>query len=69
MSLGWALAFGVAATAYPVWAQVDELGFRDSQAGELLGAAIVFLAGVIDDGFGAWTGGSGVTCEPCSTAG
>jgi hypothetical protein len=52
VSLGWALAFGVAATAYPVWAQVDELGFRGSQAGELLGAAIVFLAGVIDDGFG-----------------
>ena len=52
VSLGWALALGVAATGYPVWVQVDELGLRDSQAGELLAAAIVFLAGVVDDGFG-----------------
>jgi UDP-N-acetylmuramyl pentapeptide phosphotransferase/UDP-N-acetylglucosamine-1-phosphate transferase len=57
VSLGWALAFGVAATVYPVWAQVDELGVRDSQAGELLAAAIVFLAGVVDDGFGGETRG------------
>ena len=52
VTLGWGLAFGVAATVYPVWAQVDELGVRDSQVGELLGAAIVFVAGVVDDGFG-----------------
>jgi hypothetical protein len=52
VSLGWALALGVAATGYPVWVQVDELGIRDSQGGELLAAAIVFLAGVVDDGFG-----------------
>lgn len=51
-SLGWALALGVAGTVVPVWVQIDELGLRDSQAGELLGAAIVFLAGVVDDGFG-----------------
>jgi UDP-GlcNAc:undecaprenyl-phosphate/decaprenyl-phosphate GlcNAc-1-phosphate transferase len=52
VSLGWSLALGVAATGYPVWVQMDELGIRESQAGELLGAAIVFLAGVVDDGFG-----------------
>jgi hypothetical protein len=51
-SLGWAVALGVAGTVVPVWVQIDELGVRDSQAGELLAAAIVFLAGVIDDGFG-----------------
>jgi hypothetical protein len=52
VTLGWALALGVAATGYVVWVQQDELGLRDSQAGELLGAAIVFVAGVLDDGFG-----------------
>lgn len=52
VTLGWALALGVGATAIPVWTQVDELGVRDSQLGELLGAAVVFLAGVVDDGFG-----------------
>lgn len=52
VSLGWALALGVAATGSAVWVQVDELGIRDSQAGELIAAAIVFLAGVVDDGFG-----------------
>ena len=52
VSLGWALALGVAGTAIVVRQQVGALGLQDSQAGELLGAAIVFLAGVIDDGFG-----------------
>jgi UDP-GlcNAc:undecaprenyl-phosphate/decaprenyl-phosphate GlcNAc-1-phosphate transferase len=52
VSLGWALALGVAGTVVPVWVQIDELGVRDSQAGELVAAAIVFLAGVVDDGFG-----------------
>lgn len=52
VSLGWALALGVAGTAWVVVDQVAALGTRDSQAGELLGAAIVFLAGVVDDGFG-----------------
>jgi hypothetical protein len=52
VTLGWALALGVAATGYVVWRQQTILGLRDSQAGELLGAAIVFAAGVLDDGFG-----------------
>jgi hypothetical protein len=52
VTLGWAVALGVGATAIPVWAQMDELGVRDSQLGELLGAMTVFLAGVVDDGFG-----------------
>jgi UDP-GlcNAc:undecaprenyl-phosphate/decaprenyl-phosphate GlcNAc-1-phosphate transferase len=52
VTLGWALALGVAGTAIVVWQQVRVIGLRDSQAGELLGAAIVFLAGVVDDGFG-----------------
>jgi hypothetical protein len=52
VTLGWALALGVAGTGLVVWQQVQALGTRDSQAGELLGAAIVFLAGVVDDGFG-----------------
>jgi hypothetical protein len=50
-TLGWAFALGVAGIALVV-AQIRADGVRDSQAGELLGAAIVFLAGVIDDGFG-----------------
>lgn len=57
VTLGWALALGVAGTALVVWQQVEALGIRDSQAGELLGAAIVFLAGVVDDGFGGETRG------------
>jgi hypothetical protein len=52
VSLGWAFALGVAATTLALWEQIQVLGLRDSQAGELLGAAIVFLAGVVDDGFG-----------------
>jgi UDP-N-acetylmuramyl pentapeptide phosphotransferase/UDP-N-acetylglucosamine-1-phosphate transferase len=52
VTLGWALALGVAGTGLVVWQQAHALGTRDSQAGELLGAAIVFLAGVVDDGLG-----------------
>jgi UDP-N-acetylmuramyl pentapeptide phosphotransferase/UDP-N-acetylglucosamine-1-phosphate transferase len=52
VSLGWALALGVAATALIVGQQVRAIGLRESQAGELIAAAIVFLAGVVDDGFG-----------------
>ena len=52
VTLGWALAFAVAGIALVVVQQVDADGLRGSQAGELLAAAIVFLAGVIDDGFG-----------------
>jgi UDP-GlcNAc:undecaprenyl-phosphate GlcNAc-1-phosphate transferase len=51
-TLGWALALGAAGIALVVVRQVDTVGVRDSQAGELLAAGIVFLAGVIDDGFG-----------------
>jgi hypothetical protein len=52
VTLGWALALGIAGTGLVVWQQVGAIGLRRSQAGELLGAAIVFLAGVVDDGFG-----------------
>jgi hypothetical protein len=52
VSLGWALALGIVGTALVVWQQVRILGLRDSQSGELLGAATVFLAGVVDDGYG-----------------
>jgi UDP-N-acetylmuramyl pentapeptide phosphotransferase/UDP-N-acetylglucosamine-1-phosphate transferase len=51
-TLGWAFALGVAGIALVVIAQIESDGVRASQAGELLGAAIVFLAGVIDDGYG-----------------
>jgi UDP-GlcNAc:undecaprenyl-phosphate/decaprenyl-phosphate GlcNAc-1-phosphate transferase len=51
-TLGWAIALAVAGIALVVVRQVQVVGLRDSQAGELLAAAIVFLAGVIDDGFG-----------------
>lgn len=51
-TLGWAVAAGVAGIALVVARQVEADGVRDSQAGELVGAAIVFLAGVVDDGFG-----------------
>jgi UDP-GlcNAc:undecaprenyl-phosphate GlcNAc-1-phosphate transferase len=50
--VGWAVATATAGIALVVVRQVDALGVRDSQAGELLGAAVVFLAGVVDDGFG-----------------
>jgi hypothetical protein len=52
VTLGWALALGLVGLGAVIWDQVDELGVRDSQAGEVLGAAIVFLAGVVDDGYG-----------------
>ena len=52
VTLGWAVALGVAGTIVVVRQQVPAFGLRDSQAGELIGAAIVFLAGVVDDGFG-----------------
>ena len=52
VTLGWALAVGFVPLAAVVWDQVDQIGLRESQAGELLGASIVFVAGVVDDGFG-----------------
>lgn len=51
-TLGWAFAAGAAGIAVVVVDQIRADGVRDSQAGELIGALIVFLAGVIDDGFG-----------------
>jgi UDP-N-acetylmuramyl pentapeptide phosphotransferase/UDP-N-acetylglucosamine-1-phosphate transferase len=51
-TLGWAVAAGATGIALVVVRQVDADGIRGSQAGELLGAGIVFLAGVVDDGFG-----------------
>ncbi len=51
-TVGWACALGAAGLVLVVVRQVDTVGLSDSQAGELLGAAIVFLAGVVDDGFG-----------------
>jgi hypothetical protein len=52
VTLGWTLAVGLLADVLVVWAQTRTIGLSASQAGELLGAAIVFLAGVVDDGFG-----------------
>ena len=52
VTLGWALATGLLALVAVVWDQVGEIGLRGSQTGELIGAAIVFAAGVVDDGFG-----------------
>ena len=49
--------------------QIDTDGVRDSQAGELLGAGIVFLAGVVDDGFGERSAASAGTCAPSSPDG
>ena len=52
VTLGWAFAAGLLGLAAVVWDQVDRIGLRGSQTGEVLGAAIVFLAGVVDDGYG-----------------
>jgi UDP-N-acetylmuramyl pentapeptide phosphotransferase/UDP-N-acetylglucosamine-1-phosphate transferase len=52
VTLGWSLALGVSTTGLVVLDQVAATGVRDSQAGELLGAATVFVAGIVDDGFG-----------------
>lgn len=51
-TLGWAFALGIVPLGAVIALQIEEIGLRDSQAGELLGAAIVFLAGVVDDGYG-----------------
>jgi UDP-N-acetylmuramyl pentapeptide phosphotransferase/UDP-N-acetylglucosamine-1-phosphate transferase len=51
VTLGWALAAGMVGAVFVVWQQ-KRLGLRASQAGELLGGAIVFLTGVVDDGYG-----------------
>jgi hypothetical protein len=51
-TLGWALATGLLGLVAVVWDQVNVIGLRGSQTGELIGAAIVFVAGVVDDGHG-----------------
>lgn len=52
VTLGWAFLWGLAALSGVVWIQVDRDGVRDSQAGELFAAVIVFLAGLLDDAIG-----------------
>jgi UDP-GlcNAc:undecaprenyl-phosphate GlcNAc-1-phosphate transferase len=52
VTLGWALAVGSLGLIGVIVCQIDRIGLRESQAGELLGASIVFAAGVVDDGFG-----------------
>jgi UDP-GlcNAc:undecaprenyl-phosphate/decaprenyl-phosphate GlcNAc-1-phosphate transferase len=52
VTLGWAFALGTAPVLGVVWKQIDGIGLRDSQTGELVGAAVVFLAGVADDAYG-----------------
>ena len=52
VTLGWALALGVALVVGVVDHQVEQGGLRSAQLGELIGAAIVFAAGVVDDGYG-----------------
>ena len=44
VTLGWALAIGWIGLVAVIWAQVDRIGLRASQTGEVLGAAIVFFA-------------------------
>jgi UDP-GlcNAc:undecaprenyl-phosphate/decaprenyl-phosphate GlcNAc-1-phosphate transferase len=51
-TLGWALAAGLLTLVAVVWDQVDEIGLRGSQTGEVIGAAVVFAAGVLDDRYG-----------------
>ena len=52
VTLGWALGIGLVPLAAVLTDQVGAAGLRDSQVGEVLAAAIVFAAGVVDDGFG-----------------
>jgi UDP-GlcNAc:undecaprenyl-phosphate GlcNAc-1-phosphate transferase len=52
VTLGWALAIGLIGLVAVIWEQADRIGLRESQTGEVLGAAIVFLTGVVDDGYG-----------------
>jgi hypothetical protein len=52
VTLGWAIGVEIVGLLSVVVFQIVDVGLRDSQAGELLGAAIVFLAGVVDDGYG-----------------
>ena len=52
VTLGWALAVGLVGLVVVIAGQIDRIGLRASQSGELLGVAVVFVAGVVDDGYG-----------------
>jgi hypothetical protein len=52
ITLGWAIGGGALLVLSVVGYQIAVDGIRDSQAGEVLGAAMVFAAGVVDDGYG-----------------
>lgn len=52
ITVGWAVGLAALSLVGILWYQIEDDGLRNSQAGELLGAAIVFLAGVVDDGYG-----------------
>lgn len=52
VTLGWAFAVGLLPLVVVVWDQAIEIGLRGSQTGEVIGATIIFLAGVVDDGYG-----------------
>ena len=52
VTLGWAFAVGLLPLVVVVWDQANEIGLRGSQTGEVIGATIIFLAGVVDDGYG-----------------
>jgi UDP-GlcNAc:undecaprenyl-phosphate/decaprenyl-phosphate GlcNAc-1-phosphate transferase len=52
VTLGWAFAIGITPLIGVIGYQIVEIGLRDSQLGEFLGAGIVFAAGVVDDGYG-----------------
>jgi UDP-GlcNAc:undecaprenyl-phosphate/decaprenyl-phosphate GlcNAc-1-phosphate transferase len=52
VALGWAFAIGSVGLVAVIWGQVDRIGLRASQTGEVMGAAIVFFTGVVDDGYG-----------------
>jgi UDP-GlcNAc:undecaprenyl-phosphate GlcNAc-1-phosphate transferase len=51
-TLGWVFAMGTVGVSLVVAEQIEDGGVRSSQAGEVLGATIVFLAGMVDDGYG-----------------
>jgi len=52
VTLGWAFAIGLVPLVRVLTDQVAADGLRDSQVGEVIAAAIVFAAGVADDGLG-----------------
>jgi UDP-GlcNAc:undecaprenyl-phosphate GlcNAc-1-phosphate transferase len=51
VTLGWALAIGAVGLVAVIWDQMDRIGLRASQTGEVMAATIVFFTGVVDDGY------------------